>query len=69
VADELLMHFDPVIARLSLIPSRDGRFEVTVDGRLVFSKAALGRQARPGEVVALVQPLAAAAEQAQRTGF
>jgi len=28
---------------------------VTVDGELVFSKAALGRHAEPGEVAALVR--------------
>lgn len=27
-----------------------GRFEVTLDGELIFSKAALGRHAKPGEV-------------------
>jgi predicted Rdx family selenoprotein len=69
VADELLMNFEPVIARLTLIPSRDGRFEVTVDGTPVFSKAALHRHARPGEVVEGVRPLAAQAEQAARTGY
>jgi hypothetical protein len=31
---------------------------VAVDGRLVFSKAALGRHAQPGEVVQLVERLA-----------
>ena len=34
-----------------------------MDGALVFSKAALGRHARPDEVVELVRPLAEAAEQ------
>jgi len=29
-------------------------FEVTVDGKLVFSKKALGRHARPGEVMGLI---------------
>ena len=63
------MNFEPVIAKLTLIPARDGRFEVSVDGALVFSKAALQRHARPGEVVELVRPLAAKAEQAARTGY
>jgi selenoprotein W-related protein len=31
-------------------------FEVTVDGRLVFSKKALGRHAEPGEVLRLMKP-------------
>jgi hypothetical protein len=29
-------------------------FEVTVDGKLVFSKKALGRHAEPGEILRLV---------------
>jgi selenoprotein W-related protein len=69
VADELLMHFEQVIAALTLIPSRDGRFEVSVDGTVVFSKAALHRHANKGEVVELVRPLATAAEQAARAGY
>ncbi len=31
-----------------------GVFEVTVDGRLIFSKKALGRHAKPGEIVGLI---------------
>jgi len=27
-----------------------GRFEVTLDGELIFSKASLGRHAEPGEI-------------------
>lgn len=38
-----------------MVPSARGRFEVTLDHELVFSKAALGRHAKPGEVVALVR--------------
>jgi selenoprotein W-related protein len=38
-----------------LLPSSKGRFEVTLDGDLVFSKARSGRHANPGEVVGLVQ--------------
>jgi hypothetical protein len=30
-------------------------FEVTVDGRLVFSKKAFGRHAEPGEVLRLMK--------------
>jgi len=33
-----------------MIPSTGGRFEVTVNGELVFSKKQLGRHANPGEV-------------------
>ncbi len=35
-----------------MIPADKGRFEVTLDGELIFSKASLGRHAVPGEVVA-----------------
>jgi selT/selW/selH-like putative selenoprotein len=36
---------------VQLIPSSGGRFEVTQDQHLVFSKAATRRHAEPGEVV------------------
>jgi selenoprotein W-related protein len=38
-----------------LIPSSGGVFDVTVDGTLVFSKRAVGRHARPGEIVDLLK--------------
>jgi len=63
------MHFEPVIETVTLIPSQDGRFEVTVGDQVVFSKAALNRHAQEGEIVALVRPLAEAAETEVRTGF
>jgi selT/selW/selH-like putative selenoprotein len=44
-----------VLTTVELIPSSKGRFEVTLDGELVFSKAALKRHAEPGEVAALVR--------------
>jgi len=34
-----------------LVQSSGGRFEVTVDDTLVYSKRATGRHAEPGEVV------------------
>jgi hypothetical protein len=37
-----------------LLPSGGGRFEVTLDGELLFSKTALKRHPRSGEVSALV---------------
>ena len=45
----------PIIAEIELVPSSKGRFEVTLDGELIFSKADLGRHANPGEVAALVK--------------
>jgi selenoprotein W-related protein len=51
---ELLNSWAPRIARAMLLPSSGGRFEVTLDGELLFSKAALERHPRPGEVHGLV---------------
>jgi len=55
LADELLQGWAPIIERLDLIPGDKGRFEVVIDDELVFSKAALGRHAEPGECVALAR--------------
>ncbi len=41
-----------------MLPSSGGVFEVTVDGKLVFSKKALGRHAEPGEVLELIRQCA-----------
>jgi predicted Rdx family selenoprotein len=38
-----------------MIPGSKGRFEVILDGNLIFSKAGLGRHAKAGEVAALVR--------------
>jgi selenoprotein W-related protein len=55
LTDELLKGWAPIIETIELLPSSKGRFEVTVDGELVFSKAALGRHAEPGEIAGLVR--------------
>ncbi|NWF67677.1 MAG: hypothetical protein HXY40_01195 [Chloroflexi bacterium] len=33
-----------------MIPASGGKFEVTVNGEVLFSKKALGRHAKPGEI-------------------
>jgi selT/selW/selH-like putative selenoprotein len=38
-----------------MIPSRGGRFEVMLNGNPVFEKSKLGRHARPGEVMELLE--------------
>ncbi len=43
------------ISELRLVPSEGGRFEVSVDGALVYSKLELHRHAEPGEVLGLVR--------------
>lgn len=40
---------------MRLIPSSGGTFDVTVDGKLIFSKKAERRHAEPGEVVRILQ--------------
>jgi len=40
---------------VQLVESSGGVFEVTVDGDLIFSKAQLGRHAKPGEVITLIE--------------
>ena len=51
---ELTKQFETDIQSIRLIPSEGGRFEVTVDGRLIYSKLETRRHANPGEVVGLV---------------
>ena len=51
---ELLDAWARRIGRATLLPSGGGRFEVMLDGELLFSKAALKRHPRPGEVHGLV---------------
>ncbi len=53
--DELLKHYEHVVEEIKLIPSDGGRFEVTVNGQLLYSKLALHRHAEPGEVLGLVR--------------
>jgi selenoprotein W-related protein len=38
------------IASWTLLPSKGGAYEFTVNGELLFSKKALGRHAEPGEI-------------------
>jgi predicted Rdx family selenoprotein len=37
-----------------MMPSRGGRFEVSVDGLIVFEKSKTGRHARSGEIAQLI---------------
>ena len=49
-----MRYFGPQIEKIELLPSDSGRFEVTVNGKLLYSKLETGRHANPGEVVKLV---------------
>jgi len=42
-------------AKVSLLESRGGRFEVIADGIPVFEKSKLDRHAKPGEIVRLLE--------------
>jgi selenoprotein W-related protein len=51
---ELLKDYEDHVESVVLVPSDGGRFEVTLDGELIFSKLNVKRHAQPGEVVGLV---------------
>jgi selenoprotein W-related protein len=64
-AGDLLAVYEDRLSGITLIPSWDGVFEVTFEGKLIFSKRRLGRHAQPDELVRLVgERFAAAAAQA-----
>jgi len=52
---ELLKEFEPEIESFTLVPSDGGRFEVSVNGRLIYSKLQTHRHVEPGEVTGLVR--------------
>jgi selenoprotein W-related protein len=45
-----LTNYEAEIERITLIPSAGGRFEVIVNGSLIYSKLATGRHPEPGEM-------------------
>jgi len=51
LAAELKQHLD---VEAILIPGSGGIFEVTVDGKIVFSKKKVGRFPEEGEVIGLL---------------
>lgn len=55
--DELLEQYEHVIEAIKLVPSDGGKFEVFVNGQLVYSKLQTHRHAGPGEVLALVRKM------------
>jgi selenoprotein W-related protein len=54
---ELLKEYEHVIESVALIPSDEGRFEVDVNGNLVFSKLKLNRHPEAGEVVKIISKI------------
>jgi selenoprotein W-related protein len=57
LAGELLKHFEHLIERITLVPSDGGRFEVTVNDRLLYSKLETNRHAQPGELIGLINKM------------
>jgi selenoprotein W-related protein len=55
--EELLKHYEHLVEEIKLTPSDGGRFEVTVNGQLLYSKLATHRHAEPGEVLGLVRKI------------
>ncbi len=57
LAGELLKQFEHMIEGILLVPSDGGRFEVTVNGKLIYSKLETKRHIQPGEVIGLVNKI------------
>jgi selenoprotein W-related protein len=55
LANELLIRWAPIMRAVELSSGSSGRFEVTLDGELLFSKKATGRFPKPGEVAGLFE--------------
>ena len=54
---ELLRAFEYEIESIELIPSDGGKYEISFDGKLIYSKLQTKRHAEPGEVLGLVRNL------------
>ena len=52
---ELMKEFEFKIETFSLVPSDNGKFEVSVNDDLVYSKLQTNRHAEPGEVAGLLR--------------
>ena len=55
--DELLKHYEHLVETITLAPSDGGKFEVSVNGQLLYSKLETHRHAEPGEVLGLVRKM------------
>jgi len=52
---EILREFESDIDSITVIPSDGGRFEVTVNGKLIYSKLQTGRHVNQGELIQLIR--------------
>lgn len=61
MAEALVNTFKPLVGKthpiesISLIPSGNGRFEVVVDGELIYSKAATGKHTSSDYIIEQVR--------------
>ena len=55
--DELLKHYEHLIETITLVPSDGGKFEVSVNGQLLYSKLDTHRHPGLGEVLGLVRKI------------
>lgn len=55
MVNQLLGEFEDNVENINLIPSDGGRFEVVVDGDLVYSKLETGRHAEYEDVAAPIR--------------
>ena len=55
VTADLLKEFEPYVSSWELIPGDSGRFEVVVDGELVYSKLETGRHTDSDELRPLIK--------------
>jgi selenoprotein W-related protein len=55
VTTDLLRELEPYVSSWELIPSDGGRFEVSVDGELVYSKLETGRHTDSDELRPLIK--------------
>jgi selenoprotein W-related protein len=52
-----LKEFEPEIETITLVPSDGGRFELSVNDKLVYSKLETHRHAEPGEIAGLIRKI------------
>ena len=57
LADELLKNYEHVIESVALVPSDGGKFEVSVNGNLIYSKLQTKRHTEAGEILNLVSKI------------
>jgi len=50
----LIKLYEPEIETITLLPSDGGKFEIEVNGTLLYSKLGTKRHAEPGEVAQLI---------------